>query len=248
MFINTYISITYICLTNRFISLFKIAYLCLPLIKFSLLRLVWRWLPFIGFILPGLGIIDILLLNMVDNLDLFLFVAQSDWSFDQYSLGLDYDEYNTTYDLKSSWLDTVIGNGNGSSNNSGGGSSNNNVGGSPNNNGGGSPNNNGGGSPNNNGGSSQTETVIDSTPLVNYLENKKGPCVQLKDIGIRFRIPKLHNSNEVNDEMSGIAINIRRQDHNYEVFPKHNPSNTFVTDRLIDKVINFQIPPTANGR
>jgi len=209
---------------------------------------------------------------MVDNLDLFIFVAQSDWSFDQYSLGLDYDEYNTTYDLKSSWLDTVIGNGNGSSNNSGGGSSNNNVGGSPNNNvggspnnngggspnnnvggspnnnGGGSPNNNGGGSPNNNGGSSQTETVIDSTPLVNYLEDNKGSCVQLKDIGIRFRIPILNNSNQVNDEMSRIAISIRRLDHNYEVFPKHNPSNTFVTDRLINKVINFQIPPTANGR
>lgn len=53
-------------------------------------------------------------------MDLFLSIAQSDWSFDQYSLSLD-SEYNTTYDLKSSWKDIVLNNDNGSLNNGGGG-------------------------------------------------------------------------------------------------------------------------------
>ena len=183
---------------------------------------------------------------MLDNLYLFLSIAQSDWSFDQYSLSLD-SEYNTTNNLKSSWLDTVLNKGNGSSNNSGGDSPNNNGGGSPNNNGGGSPNNNGGGNSNNNGGdnsnnnggSSQSETVINTTSLADYLANNRSSPVQLRDIGISFRSP---NSEGINSEMSRIAIAIRKQDSNYAVFYRHNPAGTWVTEELVNKVRNFQRP------
>jgi hypothetical protein len=72
------------------------------------------------------------------------------------------------------------------------------------------------------------------------------PGTRLKDIGITFKNGSSYNSNQ-NAEMSQIAKAIRGHDTNYEIFSKQNPGQTFVTNGLIVKVRNFQIPPTTNA-
>lgn len=217
----------------------------LVLVNNSTISLLYWCLSRINLILPVLNIIHILFfnLNLLDSLVLFLSITESDWSFDQHSLGLDYDsDNNSIYKLNSSWLDIVLNKPEGGGPNNNGGSPNNNWGG-PNNNGGGGPNNNVGGSLNNNGGSSQTGTVIDPTLLADYLEQNKMPGRQLRDIGITFNDKRLYIDG-VNQEMSKIAIAIRKVDPNHTVFRLNNPNKAAITDTLINKVRDFQIPPS----
>ena len=197
---------------------------------------------------------------MLDSLDLFLSTTQSDWSFDQNSLGLGCEsEYNSSYVLKSSgsgrFWETVMGDNNASGgSNNGGGPSNNGGGGGPSNNGGGGgPPNNGGGGPNNGGdrpygahsnvshvnrltsnANQVTEVWEDSNRLANYLEEGGINNDKLRSRGIIFNTR--YGGSNIDSEMSKCAQTVRKFDKDSKIFDFSKPGETRVNDLLIEKL------------